>query len=120
MMLRTVTSLAPVESSLDFPLSDTGNAEFFEREADHRLAYDHTARQWYEFHGHHWRPDTVQHIVERAVETIRQRSRDAALVTDPDFRKRALLWAVKSEDRRRITDMLTLAQSKRSIAVDGT
>jgi hypothetical protein len=54
-----------------FPLSDNGNAEYFEREMDHRIAYDHTSRQWYEFNGHHWRVDAVQHVVERAVEAMR-------------------------------------------------
>src|SRR5204862_286720 len=47
--------------------TDAGHAEFFERVVDHRLAFDHTARQWFEFDGHHWRKDTVKHVVERAV-----------------------------------------------------
>ena len=116
----TVAAFAPAAAALDFALSDNGNAEYFEREVDRRLAYDHTARQWYEFHGHHWRPDTVQHVVERAVEAMRQRSCDAALILDPDQRKRALTWALKSEERRKIMDLLALAQSKPTIAVDGS
>lgn len=111
---------AVVDVEPSFALSDNGNAEYFEREADRRLAFDHTARQWCEFHGHHWRVDAVQHVIELAVKAMRQRSRDAALIVDTDLRKKALGFALKSEERRRILDLLALAQSKPTIAVDGS
>jgi putative DNA primase/helicase len=120
MSARHFSAVADIESGNDYPLSDNGNAEFFEHEMDHRLAFDHTARQWFEFHGHHWRVDAVQHVVELAVEAMRQRARDAALIADPDRRKRAMIWALKSEERRRIMDLLALAQPKPTIGVDGT
>lgn len=109
-----------VETVLDFPLTDSGNADFFEREVDRRLAYDHTAKRYFHFGPHHWRADTVQRVQELAVEAMRARQREAASVPEKDARKAALQWAIKSEGRRQITDMLTLAQSRSTIATDGS
>jgi putative DNA primase/helicase len=117
-VIRAVAQTA--ERGTEFALSDAGNAEYFVREADRRLAYDHTDRQWYQFIGHHWTRDTVQRVVDLAINAMRQRQRDAVLLTDSDARKRAIAWALKSENRRSVTDMLALAQAKAAIAVDGS
>src|SRR6185295_3004371 len=99
-----------IDTVRDVPLTDSGNVDFFEREVDRRLAYDHTAKRWYEFDGHHWRVDTRQHVQELAVDAMRARQHEAAQLSDKDARKAALHWALKSEDRRRIADLLALAQ----------
>jgi putative DNA primase/helicase len=104
----------------DFPLTDSGNADFFEREVDRRLAYDHTAKRWYEFDGDHWRVDSVQHVQELGVAAMRARQREALQLTDKTERAAAMKWGLKSEDRRRIVDMLALTQSRPTIAVDGS
>jgi len=109
-----------VETVRDFALTDSGNVDFFERKVDRRLSYDHTVKGWYEFNGHHWRVDSVQHVQELAVEAMRARQHEAAQLADKDTRKAALQWALKSEDRRRIADLLALAQSRPTIAVDGS
>jgi putative DNA primase/helicase len=109
-----------VETVRDVALTDSGNADYFEREADHRLAYDHTAKRWFEFDGHHWRVDAVQHVQELALDAMRARQHEATLIADKDAPQAALRWAIKSEDRRRIADFLTLAQSRPTIAVDAS
>jgi putative DNA primase/helicase len=114
------TAYADRDTVRDVPHTDSGNADFFEREVDHRLAYDHTAKRWYEFDGHHWHQDLVQHVQERAVHAMRARQHEAAQLADKEARKVALAWAIKSEDRRRITDLLALAQSRATIAVDAS
>jgi putative DNA primase/helicase len=116
----SVTPFPDRETVPEFPLSDAGNSEYFEREADHRLAYDHDDKWWYEFEGHHWRRDTVQHVIELAIEAMRQRGRDADAIPDPDRRKALLRHALKSEERRRILDLLALAQAAPTIRVDAS
>jgi putative DNA primase/helicase len=108
----------PTDAPRAFALTDSGNADFFERETAGRITYDHTAKHWYEFDDHHWRLDTVQHVQELAVQAMRARQHEAALLVDKDERRAALQWAIKSEDRRRIADLLSLAQSRSAIAVD--
>lgn len=109
-----------VETVRDLALTDSGNVDFFEREVDRRLAFDNTAKRWYEFDGHHWRIDSLQHVQELAVQAMRARQFEAAQLVDKDARKAALHWALKSEDRRRIADLLALAQSRPTIAVDAS
>jgi hypothetical protein len=98
----------------------SGIVDFFEREVDRRVAHDHTSKRWYEFDGQHWRVDTVQHVQELAVQAMRARQHEAAQLVDKEARKAALQWALKSEDRRRIADLLALAQSRETIAVDSS
>jgi len=104
----------------EFHLTDSGNADYFERETDGTVAFDHTAKCWYEFDGHHWRRDTLQRVHERCVEAMRARQHEALMLADPDARKAALRFALQSEERRRVMDCLALAQSRRSIAVDAS
>src|SRR4029453_5546600 len=93
---KAVAPFAPIDTTPEeFRLSDNGNAEYFEREVDHRLAFDHASRQWFEFEGHHWRVGSVQHVIERAMGAMRQRGRDADLIADSARRRAALLWALK-------------------------
>jgi hypothetical protein len=104
----------------DVPLTDSGNADYFEREIDRRLAYDHDAKRWFEFTGHHWALDRTQHVQELAVQAMRARQQEAMRLTDTAARKAALAHALKSEGRRQITDLLALAQSRPTIAVDAS
>lgn len=117
MSLRAVAAIETVE---DFPTTDKGNADYFVREVDRRVKHDHTAKRWYLFAGHHWHADTVQEVHELAVAAIRARQHDATQIADKDSRKHALAWALKSEDRRRILDLLAMAQSDPAIRVDGS
>lgn len=109
-----------IDTVRDVPLTDSGNADYFELEVDHTLAFDHTAKRWYEFDEHHWRLDTVQHVQERAVEAMRNRQHEALLLVDKEARQAGVRWALKSEGRRQIVDLLALAQSRPSIAVEGS
>lgn len=104
----------------DLPLTDSGNAEYFADLVAGELAYDHTAREWVIFTGHHWTADPVRHVTERAVEAMRRRATDAIRMTDPGARKDAMRWASRSEDHRQLVNLLTLAQSKPGLAVTHT
>lgn len=116
-MTRRPDAEGPADDAVKFPLSDAGNADYFANEADGRLAFDHTDEQWYEFNGH-WRLDTVQRVIERAIAAMRKRAQDAAIIADTEARRRALIWGLKSEGRRQITDMLALAHP--TIRADGS
>jgi putative DNA primase/helicase len=119
--VTTVTTKLELEPfTRTFHDTDAGNAEYFEREAKGHLAFDHTARQWFKFTGHHWEPDKTKDVVERALKVVRQRQRDALLIPDSTERRAALKFSVKSEDRKHLTDLVDLASSKPTIRVDGS
>ena len=109
-----------VELVLDFALTDSGNADFFVREVDHTVLFDHTVKRWFRFEGPHWRVDITNQVQEIAVAAMRARQHEAMQIADKDTRKAAIAYALKSEDRRRIMDMLALASSRPTIAVDGS
>jgi putative DNA primase/helicase len=118
---RHLSAVADIEETAHaFAFSDSGNVDYFEREVDRRLAFDNTAKRFYLFGEHHWRVDTLQHVQEMALEAMRARQHEATHIVDKDARKAALAWSLRSEDRRRIIDLLALAQSRPTIAVDGS
>ena len=89
-----------VETVRDFPLNDTGNRDFFAREVDGRLKYDHTMQRWFAFTGHHWNVDTVQAVQETAIEAMRARQHEASMLPDKDARKAAMRFAFRGKSGR--------------------
>jgi putative DNA primase/helicase len=106
-------------STLHEPLTDAGNAEYFERRCDGRVRYDHGQRRWYFFHEHHWEADRTGEIERRALAAVRQRQEEATKISDSTERKRALKYLLESESRRRLVDLIAIAASLETLAVTG-
>jgi len=88
-----------------FPTTEAGDAEFFAScFADH-VRYDHRRGRWLLFTDHRWAPQTNGEIHRLALDAVRARQRanigDAARVR----------WAVGGEARKRLTNLLALAQN---------
>lgn len=105
--------------SVDFALSDTGNAEMFATQHGDVVRCDHRRDRFLLWGGHRWIPDADAAVERLAKETIRRRQELAFSESDPDKRKAALVWTLKSESRQRREAMLALARSERPIADAG-
>ena len=94
--------------------TDLGNAARFARE--HRCDLRHCGGLgkdvWFEWDERIWRqrrPDVAQ---ERAKETVRRMTIEAACAPDENRRRELRAWARKCESRQRISSMLALASSE--------
>ncbi len=109
---------ADVPDFEQFPLSDAGNAEALAKLYGQDLSYDHGQRRRLVFRGHYWEEDRTGTWTRLAIQTARSRFRSA--LDAPEKRKASVAkWALRSEDRPRVTAMLALAESLPSIADTG-
>jgi P4 family phage/plasmid primase-like protien len=96
-----------------FPLTETGDAEFFVACNADTVRYDHRRGRWLLFNGHVWVPQTDGEVARLALDAIRARQR--AAVGD----KERLKWAAGGESRKRQANLLALAQSIKPVADSG-
>lgn len=102
----------------DFPLTDTGNAEFFAGIQSGLVRYDHGRRAWFEFDDH-WTRDPIEHVDHLALNAIRARQATALKIDDADRRKAALRFTTGSESRARRESLIRLARQLPDLAVSG-
>jgi putative DNA primase/helicase len=106
----------------EFPLTETGDAEFFAKLYSDDLRYDHRQGRWLvadEASGL-WLPDPIEKVIQLAVNSIRQRQAHAMQISDDQReRKAALDWAVKGESRGRLSSTLALGESTPPLADAG-
>jgi putative DNA primase/helicase len=102
-----------------FNRTDLGNAERFaaRHAADIRFV---KAWGWVVWDGRRWQVDARGEVERRAAETVRAMLAEAATVHDPDERKQLSRFAIKSESRAAIANMLALAESQRELRTDET
>ena len=110
---RSVARYAPATDA--FPLTESGDAEFFAQCNADSVRYDHRRGRWVLFDGHIWAPQTDGEIHRLALDVIRARQRAAVTGNDKDRKK----WALGGEARKRLSNMLALAQNMKPIADDG-
>ena len=96
-----------------FSLSDTGNAQFFAHTYANTLRYDHARNTWFEFNGHHWRPDRCGDADQLALAAIHARQHAAV------GNEAASKWATRSLSRPSRDNLLRLARSEPPLAVTG-
>lgn len=92
-------------------LSDAGNAEIIERIASDRLRWDAINQQWRIYRNGVWVVDDRDTARQIAVEAARLRYQCAASIDDLEQRRRAAVYAIRSEDKSRIDGALTMARS---------
>ena len=102
-----------------FPLTDSGNAEYFAQHFGADLRFDHRRGRWLLWKAPRWQPDADAGVQRVAKVAMRQRLRDAAAITDRQERARAAKWALASESRARLSDVLHLARAEPPIADAG-
>lgn len=103
-----------------FPLTEMGDAECFADLYQDRVRYDHRQGRWLvsDDTSGIWLPDPVEQLTQLAAAMMRSRQRDA-LALSGDKKKAAIAWAIKGEQRNRLTSAQVLARSVPPIADPG-
>jgi putative DNA primase/helicase len=116
------------KSPREYLQTDLGNAAFFVDLTFNQLRYDCSRKSWLIWDEHRWRQDTLGRAAECAQHAARLRTRAAVDMSvgksanDPATirREKAVAWALQSESRFRIDNVLSLAKDNHVIAVDTT
>jgi putative DNA primase/helicase len=102
---------------IDYHLTDLGNAErFIDRHGD-ILRYSYERKKWLLWNGKYWGWVDDGAITALASETIRDIYRQVAGEPDKDRRKALIDHAKWSESERRLSAMISLAQTIAGVAV---
>lgn len=114
------TAPAPLPNEpLQYPFTDSGNAELLVDAFGKEWRYDHRRALWMSWAGHWWRPDAVLEIRERAKAAARIRFAAAQAHPDDEFRLNAERFARQSENLGRIKNAIELASSMPAVRLDG-
>jgi putative DNA primase/helicase len=100
--------------------TDLGNAERFADRQGERVRYCTSWGKWLCWDSTRWAIDDADEIMRLATETVRSIGAEAQDLTDRESRKELLTHAMRSESDGRIRAMLSLAESRRGIAVRAT
>ena len=103
----------------DWPLTDTGNAEYLTSLFGHEIRFDHRRQRWLLWKEHRWDPDRDGHISRLAIDSARQRYQDSLLISDLKARQAAAKWAISSENRSKIDACIVIARSIKPVADNG-
>src|SRR5688500_12593616 len=99
------------ETCAGFPATEMGNAELFTAKNGATVRYDHSARVWRIWKAHYWALDRDGAVNRLAKAALRGRLAAAALILEDARRKQEIQFVLKSETRRSLEAMLTLAES---------
>lgn len=110
---------ARVQQGDPFPLTESGDAEFFADCVGEQVRFDHRRGRWLVFNDHYWAPQSDGEVHRLALEAIRARQAAALKIPDTDVRQRHNKWAMAGESRKRQVNMLALAQNFPPLADPG-
>lgn len=101
------------------PLTEQGDAEFFEQLHKGLVHYDHRQSRWLIYDGFRWAPDQVENIRNLAIESMRSRLQAGLQLLDNDQKNKHVKHAVGGESVTRINHMLTAARALPEISSSG-
>jgi putative DNA primase/helicase len=106
-------------SQEDAPVNrtDLGNARRLVALFGDQLRYCTPWKTWFVWTGARWERDETGQVYQLAKQTVRSIAQEAADEPDDNERKALLRWALASESRKLIENMVALAQSERSVSV---
>jgi P4 family phage/plasmid primase-like protien len=113
----TTKATTKLGSTPPIHMTDLGNARRLVRLHGHDLHYIHAWGAWLIWDGTRWVKDETGEIHRRARATVASIYSEAAAETDTAARKKLAEWAIGSESRARLDNMVTLAQSEPSIPI---
>jgi putative DNA primase/helicase len=92
--------------------TDLGNARRLVRIHGNDLRYVHAWRAWLAWENGHWRRDVDLAIMRKAKDIIEHMYEEAGRINDETRRTALRGWAMKSQDGKRLREMVGLAQSE--------
>jgi len=107
----------PVEKIDREGFTDMGNAKRLVKRWGDRIRYVGAFKKWFVWDGTRWQQDETGAIMRAAKDTVLHMYRVAPQIADGDKRQRWLKFAMNSESRNRLENMIHLAQTERKIVV---
>lgn len=113
-----VVDIAPAQAP-EFNLTDLGNAERFALRHARTLRYlAKPSGTWFYFTGRHWAEDATETVRRLAQETTRAIYQEASRADDAETRRRIAEHAARSESKRALDAMVSLAQPLLPVQAD--
>jgi len=106
---KPAQSLNPTETINE---TDLGNARRLVRRHGENIRYCHAWGTWLLWRGTHWEHDRNEEIQRLARDTVASVYAEAAQAGDDDRRKALAKWALKSESRSRLVNMVETAKAE--------
>ena len=97
--------------------TELGNAERLVAAHGHRIRHCRPLGKWYVWNDRQWLPDDTGAIERTAKDTVRDLYHEAADTDDDQQRRLLVQWALKSEQRSVIKNMIDLASTEPGIAI---
>ncbi len=94
--------------------TDLGNARRMVDAFGQDMMYVNAWDKWYLWNGKRWVEDETEEIARVAKRTVQRMYREASQLSD-EKRQGLIEWGLKSESRKRLTDMVSLARSEEGI-----
>lgn len=98
-------------SNKEFSQSDAGNAELLVHLFGDEIRFNHTQRIWLIWSSHYWKPDEKKYINELAKQSAKYRHKKALAINDTDKKRKEAIFALRSEDQRKIIDCINSAKT---------
>jgi putative DNA primase/helicase len=110
---------APQSEAIEEPehLTDLGNAKRLVRHHGADLRYCFPLKSWLVWNGRRWLHDDTDEAMRRAKATVKTIFIEASEAATVDEAKALAKWAIKSQSKKNLTDMVTLTQSELTIPV---
>ena len=97
--------------SFNYRLTDLGNAEKIAEYFGDQVRYDHKQKRWLVWREPHWRPDVDGEIYRLAIESAKNRYKEACCIEDLALRAKVSKWAISSENRTRLEAACAVAKN---------
>jgi putative DNA primase/helicase len=112
---NTAKQETTVKPIINFPLTDSGNAELLNYLYADQMRFNHTISKWVIWNGQYWEIDKSSSITQFVILSARQRQKDAISINDNDKKSHFINYGIKSENQNMISSTLKIAKSLKGI-----
>ena len=97
--------------TIDFPLTDSGNAELLNHLFCNQAKFNHTTKKWFIWNGQYWANDKTSLITQFAIKAARQRQKDSISITEIEKKTKSINYGIRSENQNMISSSVIIAKS---------
>jgi putative DNA primase/helicase len=105
------------DAETQYAQSDSGNARRLIDTSGEDFRYVHDLQSWFSWDGRRWKRDGDGEVHRAAKAAVAQMLIEAAAVKDDERRKKAISWALRSQDAHRLRGMVEVARTEREVSV---